>query len=150
LLGGVIGLWRTYQEDGPYEAYVFNGFWVSSALAFAIAHTILYLRRAEGIYPSYLHRAISPVPPVGKLPLKQALRAYWWTLIGISALPAIMVIGQQVLPFEFIIILFFGFCFPAMWPVLSGRASYIFWLVAMGLYFMGGMIAAVLERLITS
>jgi hypothetical protein len=149
LLGGAIGLWRTYQEGGPFEAYVFSGFWVSSAFAFAIAHTILYLRKAEGIYPSYLHGEISLVRPVEKLPLKQALRAYWWTLIGISALPAIMVVGQ-VLPFEFIIVLFFGVCFTAMWPVISGRAPYMFWLVAMGLYLMGGMVAAVVARLIRS
>lgn len=54
LLGGFIGLWRTFQEGGPYEAYIYNGLWVSSGLAFAIAHTILYLRKAEGIYPSYV------------------------------------------------------------------------------------------------
>lgn len=53
LLGGFIGLWRTFQEGGPYEAYIFNGLWVSSGLAFAIAHTILYLRKAKGIYPAY-------------------------------------------------------------------------------------------------
>ena len=62
LLGGIIGLWRTYEDGGPYETYIFYGLWVSSGLAFAIAHSVLYLRRAEGIYPSYLNRNVPTAP----------------------------------------------------------------------------------------
>jgi len=83
----------------------------------------------------------SSIRPVVKLPLGQALRTYWWILIGMLAFPALLGIGKQFLPFEVIIVLFFGFGLTAAWPVLSGRAPYSFWLVAAGLCLLGAIVA---------
>jgi hypothetical protein len=52
ILQGVIGLWRNYSSDAPYETYMFQGLFVSSGLAFVLAHIILYIRKAVGIYLS--------------------------------------------------------------------------------------------------
>lgn len=149
LLSGLIGLWQTYRNGGQYESYVFNGLWVSSGMAFVMTHVVLYARRAKGIYPSFLDQTARPaIPAIVKLPLGPALRTYWWTLIGITVLPAAMSIGQQFVPFELIIVLFFAVGFTAMWPSLSGRAPFTFWLVAMGLYLCGGIAATVLTPLL--
>jgi hypothetical protein len=52
------------------------------------------------------------------------------------------------IPFEFFIFPFFGVGFLAGWPVLSGRAPYSFWLVAMGLWLASGICASILLQLI--
>lgn len=52
ILQGAIGLWRSYSSNAPYETYMFQGLFVSSGLAFALAHIILYRRKAIGIYLS--------------------------------------------------------------------------------------------------
>jgi hypothetical protein len=52
------------------------------------------------------------------------------------------------IPFELFILPFIAVGFLAGWPHLSGKAPYSFWLVAMGLWLVGGISAVILMKLI--
>ena len=146
------GITTFWQSDLPY---IFPGFFLSAGIAFIVAHLILYHRKAIGVYlsPAGGEGSTSesqPRPVPTKQPLKVALRLYWWCLIGVFLLPTIMVVGGEIykIPFEFFIPLFFAVMFLAMWPVLSKRACYAFWLVAMVLWLGGGFMAAFITTLV--
>jgi hypothetical protein len=148
VLQGSMAFW---QSDVPY---FLPGFFVSGGIAFLAAHFILYHRKAVGVYaaPTGEKRVISesqPRPILIKQPLKAALRLYWWWLPGVFLLPTVMVVGGEIfnVPFEFFTPLFFAVMFLASWPVLSQRASYAFWLVAIGLWLGGGLMAALVMML---
>ncbi len=156
LLFGVMsflqGLTTFWQADAPY---IFAGFFISAGIAFIAAHVILRYRRATGVYASHGDgQGVANQHPHQPAPVKQplgvALRLYWWCLIGVFLLPTIMVVGGEIykIPFEVFIPLFFAVMFLAMWPVLSQRASYAFWLVAMGLWMGGGLMATFVMSLV--
>ena len=149
VLQGSITLWQSELSS------FIPGFFVSGGIAFLAAHFILYHRKAVGVYaaPPGEQRTLSesqPRPTPIKQPLKAALRLYWWCLPGVFLLPTVMVVGGEIvkIPFEFFVPLFFAVAFLASWPVLSQRASYAFWLVAMGLWLGGGLMAALVMLLV--
>ena len=153
VLQGAIGLWRSYSRGAPQETYIFQSFFVSGGLGFALAHMIWYARKAVGVFPI---GTLEPPPPPDtataptKATIREALRVYWWTLIGIAIFPAIFIIGGEVfkIPFEFFVLPFLCVGFLAEWPHLSGKVPCSFWLVAMGLWFVGGIFAAILMQFI--
>jgi hypothetical protein len=77
-------------------------------------------------------------------PLPEALRAYWFYLIGIAVFPFLLVFGTEAykIPFDYFIAPFFMFSVLAAWPCLSGKASYAFWIIAIISFMVGGMLAA--------
>jgi hypothetical protein len=56
--------------------------------------------------------------------------------------------GAWVMPF--IGVLFFAASFYAMWPTLTRRAKYSFWILACGLYVVGGASLAILVALVAN
>jgi len=153
VLQGAVGLWQIYSSGGPPGAYVFDWFFISGGLAFMLAHLILYKRKAVGVFPTWALDLPTPphtaAPPM-KTTLRQALRTYWWTLIGIAVFPATILIGGEFfkIPFEMFIFPFFGVWFLAAWPCLSRKAPYSFWLVALGLWLVGWVYLSILMQLI--
>jgi hypothetical protein len=152
VLQGLIGLWRNHASGVGTGAYAMNGFLVSGGVGFALIHAVLYRRRRVGVFPTWT--IAHPVSPLGgtppeRLTLRAALRAYWWTLIGLALFPTTVVIGAGVwhIPDEFFILPFFGVSILAGWPLLARRAPYSFWLVAMGVWLSGGIVAAMLSEL---
>jgi hypothetical protein len=145
----VQGLTTLWQSPLPH---IFPGVLFSAGLALVFAHFILLRRQAVGVYLSSVPAADvesrrKPIPT--KQPLTIALRLYWWCLIGVFLLPTMMTVGEVYkVPFEFFIPLFFAVMFLAMWPVLSQRASYAFWLVAVVLWLGGAFLAAAVMRLV--
>jgi hypothetical protein len=151
VLQGAIGLWRSYSGGASQEAYVLNGVFVSAGLAFALAHVTLYVRKAVGVFPTWtVAPPVHTATPLKKTTLREALRIYWWTLIGIGVFPLIFVVGGTFLhiPFEFFILPFLAVGLLAGWPFLSGKVPYSFWLVAMALWLVGGICAGILMQLI--
>jgi hypothetical protein len=125
-------------------------FFVSGGLGFFLAHAILYKRKMLGVYLRSEGASAEIVrAPIRRAPLREALRLYWWALVGIALFPSIMLVGEGLLhiPFEFFVPLFFGVALLAAWPWYSGRAPYSFWLVAGGVYMLGGVVAAVLTQI---
>ena len=149
---GGLGLSYAARANSPSGAYVLWGFFISGAVGFTLAHILLYSRRATGVYPaerlSGEDRLGFPMPE--RKPLKEALRVYWKSLIGIAIFPALALVGGDFLhiPFEFVALLFFAVCLLAAWPFLSGNAPITFWLVAMAVYLGGGVLAALLGRIV--
>jgi hypothetical protein len=145
-LQGVIGLWHGRHVKPADD--IASGFLLSAGVGFAVAHVILYLRRAVAVFPTWA--IAQPVPKPAHKTLRDALRVYWWALIGVGIFPAIFVAGGELLgiPFEVFILPFFAVSFLAGWPHLSGRAPYSFWLVAMCVWLGGGIFAVVLLQLL--
>ena len=150
---GVVGLWRTYSGAHPTSgAYAVNGFFLSGGVAFALAHFILYLRKVPGVYPSDRESAARvqiPAPPERKS-LRDALRLYWWCLVGLAVFPTAVMLGEKLLhlPFEVFILPFFAVGLLAGWPHFSGRAPYTFWLVACLVWLLGGVVGIALTQLV--
>jgi hypothetical protein len=147
---GITGLWHSGSIQ-PADN-LDSGFLLSAGLGFVAAHWVLYRRRAVGIFPTWTIEASSPSPAAmpQRKTLGEALRSYWWTLIGVAVFPTIVIVGAELLaiPFEFFILPFFAVCFLAGWPYLSGRAPYSFWLVAMCVWLGGGGFAALALQLL--
>ncbi len=146
ILQGAFRLWRDYWNGVPYD--LFPGMTVSSGLGFILMYSILYRRRAIGVYP--LSKEESSSKQIAhtqvRASLAQSLRTYWGTLVGIAILPAAMWIAQKHFSVEIALALFVGVGFIAVRPVLSGRAPYSFWYVAMGLYVAGWMVTDFFKR----
>jgi hypothetical protein len=126
-----------------------NAFFLSGGVAFALAHAVLYFRKAVGVYPTWTtQQPMARVPE--RKPLREALRTYWWTLLGVALFPPIFFVGGELLhvPFEVFMLPFFAVAFLAGWPWFSGRAPYSFWLVACGVWLLGGILAVILGGLI--
>lgn len=153
VLEGLTGFWHSRSTGATQGAYAIHGFFFSGGVGFALAHVVLYFRKAVGVFRTWTIK--QPVSPArGATPerktLRDALRIYWWALIGLAVFPAIVFIGGEFLriPFEFFILPFFGVCFLTGWPFLSGRAPFSFWLVAGGVWLLGGIFAVILLQLI--
>jgi len=149
MLHSLVGFWRSYKSDAPPGVYLTNAFFMSAGVAFTLAHAVLYFRKAIGVYPICdTHRALADMPE--RKPLREALRVYWWTLLGVGLFPLILIIGGEFLhiPFEAFMLPFFVVMFLAGWPWLSGRATYSFWLVACAVWILGGIVAVILLELI--
>jgi hypothetical protein len=144
-----IGLWHSYRAGASSGAYVVHAFFLSGGLAFALAHAVLYLRKAVGVYPTWTIEGPRQAAPDRKT-LPEALRAYWWALIGLAVFPSVFFIGGEFLrvPFEYFMLPFFAVGFLAGWPWFSGRAPYSFVLVAGGVWLIGGIVAALVSGLI--
>lgn len=108
-LKSLAGLWHrhSYTAGAASGAYVMNAFFLSGGLAFAVAHIVLYFRKAVGVYPTWREKL-----------LPEALRTYWWTLTGLALFPSIFFVGGEFLhiPFEFFMLPFFAVGFLAGWP----------------------------------
>ncbi len=80
------------------------------------------------------------------LPLEQALKAYWKNLIGLAVFPpvAFIGIGGFELPSALFMPCFFAAGLPALWPYLTKRTPYSFWIVAMGVWMASSMISVML------
>ena len=148
-LQALAGLWRGYTAGAPSFALLTDAFFLSAGLAFAAAHVVLYLRKAVGVYPTWTLKRPLPAAPA-RQPLAEALRRYWWTLLGLGLFPALAFIGGEVMqvPFELFMLPFFAVGLLAAWPWLSGRAPYSFIFVAGGVWLLGGFAAAALGGLI--
>jgi hypothetical protein len=150
VLQGVLGLWQDFSVGGNSGAYAIHGFFVSGGIGFALVHAVLFYRRAPGVYPmsadEQAHASVQRSKPERK-PLGDALRTYWWTLIGLAAFPTMVTIGESLhVPAEFFALPFFAVAMLAAWPCFSGRAPYSFWIVAGGIWLLGGIVASLLTR----
>jgi hypothetical protein len=143
---GARGLWTAKTGGESPGAYTIYGFFLSGSIGFAFAHAILYYRKAMGVYPSPPAVPGSPHQP---LRLRDALRAYWWTLIGLAVFPAALVFGDRYgVPFEYFALPFFAAGLLAGWPYLSGRAPFSFWIVAGGVWLAAGIAAALIAYVV--
>lgn len=144
IVQGGLGIVQAARADLPSGAYVISGFFISGGVGFAVAHLLLYVRKAVGVYPIVAEE--TAIPKTVRKPLREALRSDWKALIGIALFPTVAFVGGDVLhiPFDYLVVPFFAVCFLAAWPFLSGRAPYTFWMVAMLVYFVGGFLAALL------
>jgi len=79
-----------------------------------------------------------------KLSLEVALSRYWKYLIGVALFPFVFFFGGEFfhIPFAVFVIPFFAVGLLAAWPLFRFGAPYLFWIVAMGVW-MGGIILAV-------
>ncbi len=78
--------------------------------------------------------------PVPDLPT--ALGRYWYHLTGVASFASIMTLFH--LPALAVPPLFFGSALFAAWPTITKRAPYSFWIVAVGVWMGGGLLAAIL------
>lgn len=85
-----------------------------------------------------------------QLPLQKALRTYWKNMIGVALFPSVSFIGGEVfhIPFEVFLLPFFAVFLHAGWPCFKGKAPYMFWIVALGIYMAGGYVAIILLEII--
>src|SRR5262249_29001129 len=86
---GVLGLWQATRSGQGSGAYTIYGFFISGSIGFALVHAILYYRKAAGVYPS-LDGASSIPMRRQPLPLQEAVRTYWWTLLGLAVFPTVV------------------------------------------------------------
>lgn len=147
---GALGLWQSYSAGAASGAYATHGFFLSGGIAFALSHAVLYYRRALGVYPAEVHQPATERDDSGRKPLGEALRIYWWTLIGLAAFPTLVLVAGEMLhvPFEFFVLPFFAVALLAGWPYFSGKAPYSFWIVACGVWLLGGIAAAIVAQAI--
>jgi hypothetical protein len=78
------------------------------------------------------------------LPFPESARRFWHhlvpvTLFGPFALALVSFSGKTK---PIVVVAFFSASFYAMWPWLTRRAKYSFWIAACGLYLAGGIVAA--------
>ena len=146
-LQGAIGLWHSVRAGESSGAYAIHGFFISGGVGFAIAHLVLYYRRAPGVHPLVSPLAPEQAPPQ-RMSLKGALRAYWWTIIGLAAFPTILFVGGEYfrVPFEYFALPFFAVGLLAGWPYFSGRAPFSYCIVLGGIWLLGGVVAAVIAQ----
>lgn len=148
VIQGGLGLVQADRSNLPFDAYVISGFFISGGVGFAVAHGLLFLRKAIGVFPGAREDLAIPKPE--RVSLRQALRSYWMAFIGIALFPTIFFVGVDVLqiPFDYLVLPFFAVSFLAAWPCLSGKAPYSFWFVAMLVYLASGFIAIFLTHAI--
>jgi hypothetical protein len=150
---GAIGLLKVHSSGiATSGAYAIHGFFLSGGVAFALAHFILYFRKVPGVYPAnqdITARRSQSVMPERKS-LRDALRLYWWCLIGLAVFPTALMAGNKVfqLSFEVFILPFFAVGFLAGWPHFSGRAPYTFWLIACLVWLLGGFVGIAVTQLL--
>lgn len=82
----------------------------------------------------------------GETSFLRGLRENWVFLIGAALFgPCIALLGGfHTAPHGVIAILFFGALVPALWPILSGRAPFSFWLLALALWAAGSWVSTAL------
>ncbi len=79
-----------------------------------------------------------------RLSLQQSVRRFWYHLVPITLFgPCVATVstrakGEWVWPIT--LALFFAVAFFAMWPTLTKRATYRFWILACTLYLVGGVL----------
>ena len=73
-----------------------------------------------------------------KKSLSDALRSYWWALIGIAVFPSGFFFISA--PFAYFIPPFFAVWALASWPYFSGKAPYSFNWVAGGIWLAGAAV----------
>jgi hypothetical protein len=140
LVQGTLGLWHARISGQSSGAYVLHGFFISGGISFALAYGVMYYRRAIGVYPRS-DQSISNVRPL--LPLKSALRTYWWTLIGIAIFPTLAVLAEGYrVRFDYLALPFFAVWLLAAWPYYSGRTSFAYCII-LATVWVGGGVAAV-------
>ena len=91
---------------------------------------------------------VGPMKPI--LSLGESLRRYWRHLIGVAVFPSVVTIGSRwfhiptfvIPPFFFVVMIY------AMWPTITKRAPFLFWIVACGVWMGGGVIAGLLASLL--
>ena len=76
--------------------------------------------------------------------LRTALRRYWYHLIGVGSFASVLQLFR--LPSYLLPPFFFGVAFYAMWPCITRRAPFTFWLVAMGVWMSGAVLASFLPQ----
>ncbi len=150
VLQGLLGLAHVARSTDAAGSFVPYLFFVSAGVGFFVAHGILYRRKMLGVYHAAAEAPAEVSRTPVRVPLGEALRLYWWALVGIALFPSAAFIGGDVfhIPFEFFMLPFFAVTFLAAWPSYSGRAPYSFWLVAMVVYMLGGGLAAALVQVI--
>ena len=153
VLQGLAGLWHGYTTGAAPGAYFVPGFMLSGGVGFALVHVVLRLRRVVGVYSTGTIREAGSLPAGAgprRTSLRDALRAYWWTLIGVVLFPTAAVLAGELLDlaFEYFVLPFLAVALLAAWPHLSGRAPYSFWLVATGVWLVGGVLAFTLLELL--
>ena len=91
---------------------------------------------------------VGPLKPM--LSLGESLRRYWHHLIGVAVFPSILTLGGRWFHFPVWIIppFFFAVMFYAMWPTITKRAPYTFWIVTCGVWMGGGILAGVVASIV--
>lgn len=84
----------------------------------------------------------------GKPRLSQAVRRHWYHLVGVAAFPTFLFFGGHVwgISDDLILIVFLSVMFFAMWPWLSCKAPYSFWIIAILVYFLGAFFGMLIFR----
>jgi len=76
--------------------------------------------------------------------LRDSFRRSWKYLIGVAVLPPFMVLGDAVgMPSVILLVPFFLVMAVAMWPWLSGREPYSFWVIAIVVWLASGAVTAI-------
>jgi len=150
VLQALLGLVHVASGTAAAGALVPSLFFLSGGAGFFLAHLILYKRRMLGVHEQPVEAPPKVLAASVPAPLRDALRHYWWALLGVALFPAAAFIGGEVLhiPFEYFILPFFAVALLAAWPCVSGRAPYTFWLVAISVYMLGGAIAVMLLQVV--
>lgn len=149
VLQGTLGLFRSVSAGESSGALAVHGFFISGGLGFALVHGVLYYRRATGVYPVSSDRAVIQEAKPERRPLGEALRVYWWALIGLAAFPGVVMVAGELfhVPFEYFALPFFAVALLASWPYFSGRAPYTFWIVACVVWLLGGIVGALVFQI---
>lgn len=144
---GLFGIWQATRSELGSGAYTIYGFFISGGIGFALVHAVLYFRKATGVYPSPNPASSTPTRRQ-PLPLREALRRYWWTLIGLGAFPTVLfVLGESYrVPFEYFALPFFAVGLLAGWPYFSGRAPFSFCLVLGAVWLTAGVVGALIAQ----
>lgn len=145
---GILGLWQAARLGEGSGAYTIHGFFISGGIGFALAHAILYCRKVLGVYPA--RESIPSIPQRGQpLPLREALRKYWWTMLGLAAFPTVTAVLVEIyrVQFEYFMLPFFAAGMLASWPVASGRAPFSFCIVLGIVWIAAAIVAMMLVQL---
>jgi hypothetical protein len=83
--------------------------------------------------------------------LRESFRRSWKYLVGVAVLPPFMVLGDSVgVPFVVLAIPFFLVMAVAMWPWLSGREPYSFWVMAVVVWLASGAVTAIVFKVVSA
>ena len=84
--------------------------------------------------------------------MAEAARIYWRSLAGVAILGPVLLVTSRFIeiPFWIVLVPFFVVMGLAMWPWLSGRAPYTFWILAVGVWVAGGLVGTLTLRLINA
>ena len=85
-----------------------------------------------------------------RVALAEAVRIYWRSLAGVATFGPLLLVTDTFIEIPFWIVLFPFFLVMglAMWPWLSGRAPYTFWVLALGVWMAGGFVGVLARTLI--